>query len=65
MNESATLDRPAQYHVTPRYEGDERKSTLSRIKALEQQAAGHETIARGLRGEVAELKRQAGIAVQS
>lgn len=56
MNESATLDRPAEYRVD-----SERKHILDRIKSLEQQAAGHENIARGLRGEVATLKRQAGI----
>ena len=61
MNESATLDRPAEYRVKE----PERNTTLNRIKALEQQAAGHETIARGLRGEVAELKRQAGIERQA
>lgn len=61
-HESATLDRGQEYRVTPRYEDNERQPIINRIKALEQQAAGHENIARGLRGEIKELKRQAGIA---
>lgn len=60
--ESAILDRGQEYFIDTRKVDSERKHLMDRIKSLEQQASGHETIARGIRGELAVLKRQAGIA---
>ena len=56
MNESFTLDRPGEYHVKQAYVCEQ--SIRRKIKALEQQAAGHENLARGIRGEIAELRRE-------
>ena len=68
MQESYTLDSPVEYRVKEpetvteaRIRALRSPSVTRRIKALEQQAAGHENIARGIRGEIAELKREAGI----
>lgn len=60
MNDSATLDRPAPYHVKE----SERNHLQDRIRALGAQAKAHEDLARAIRGEMAAMKREAGIEIQ-
>lgn len=57
MNESATLDRPAEYRVK-----NELTPTERRIEALKGQAQAYNNLAAMLRKEARALELQAGIA---